>query len=93
MPAVGLFVVNAQELGEVGRADGKLGGYLRQRLRQPTVAGKVLVGLILGPSLRNLLQWPMFNAPHLGETISHLAELGVLLLMLIAGLDEVVHCP
>jgi Kef-type K+ transport system membrane component KefB len=27
----------------------KLGGYLSQRLRQPTVAGKVLMGLILGP--------------------------------------------
>jgi len=65
----------------------KLGGYLSQRLRQPTVAGKVLMGLILGPSLLNLLQWPMFTDPHLGETISHLAELGVLLLMFIAGLE------
>jgi Kef-type K+ transport system membrane component KefB len=65
----------------------KLGGYLSQRLRQPTVAGKVLIGLILGPSLLGLLQWPMFTDPHLGETISHLAELGVLLLMFIAGLE------
>jgi Kef-type K+ transport system membrane component KefB len=68
-------------------AAAKLGGYLSQRLRQPTVAGKVLVGLILGPSLLSLLQWPMFTDPHLGETISHLAELGVLLLMFIAGLE------
>jgi Kef-type K+ transport system membrane component KefB len=29
----------------------------------------------------------MFTDPHLGETISHLAELGVLLLMFIAGLE------
>ena len=64
-----------------------LGGYLSQRLRQPAVAGKVLVGLILGPSLLNFLQWPMFTDPHLGETITHLAELGVLLLMFIAGLE------
>ena len=59
----------------------KLGGYLSQRVRQPTVAGKVLVGLILGPSLLNFLQWPIFTDPHLGETIAYLAELGVLLLM------------
>jgi Kef-type K+ transport system membrane component KefB len=68
-------------------AAAKLGGYLSQRLRQPTIAGKVLVGLILGPSVLNFLQWPMFTDPHLGETISHLAELGVLLLMFIAGLE------
>ena len=68
-------------------AAAKLGGYLSQRLRQPTVAGKVLIGLILGPSLLHFLQWPMFTDPHLGETITHLAELGVLLLMFIAGLE------
>jgi Kef-type K+ transport system membrane component KefB len=56
-------------------------------LGQPTVAGKVLVGLILGPSLLNFLQWPMFTSPHLGESITYLAELGVLLLMFIAGLE------
>jgi Kef-type K+ transport system membrane component KefB len=65
----------------------KIGGYLSYRLRQPTVAGKVLVGLILGPSVLNFLQWPMFTDPHLSETITHLAELGILLLMFIAGLD------
>jgi Kef-type K+ transport system membrane component KefB len=65
----------------------KLGGYLSYRLRQPPVAGKVLAGLILGPSLLNFLQWPMFTDPHLGESIVYLAELGVLLLMFIAGLN------
>jgi Kef-type K+ transport system membrane component KefB len=68
-------------------AAAKLAGYLSQRLQQPTVAGKVLIGLILGPSLLNFLQWPMFTDPHLSGTISHLAELGVLLLMFIAGLE------
>ncbi|NIV36029.1 MAG: cation:proton antiporter, partial [Anaerolineae bacterium] len=47
-------------------AAAKLGGYLSQRLRQPTVAGKVLIGLILGPTLLNFLQWPLFSDPHLG---------------------------
>ena len=51
-------------------AAAKLGGYLSQRLGQPTVAGKVLVGLILGPSLLNFLHWPMFTDPSLGATIS-----------------------
>jgi len=68
-------------------AAAKLGGYLSHRLGQPTVAGKVLAGLILGPSVLNFLQWPMFTAPHLGESIVYLAELGVLLLMFTAGLN------
>jgi Kef-type K+ transport system membrane component KefB len=68
-------------------AAAKLGGYLSYRLGQPTVAGKVLAGLILGPSVLNFLQWPMFTDPHLGESIVYLAELGVLLLMFTAGLN------
>jgi Kef-type K+ transport system membrane component KefB len=68
-------------------AAAKLGGYLSQRLGQPAVAGKVLAGLILGPSVLNFLQWPMFTDPHLGESIVYLAELGVLLLMFTAGLN------
>jgi len=65
----------------------KIGGYLSYRLGQPAVAGEVLAGLILGPSVLDLLGWPVFSDQHLGESITHLAELGVLLLMFIAGLD------
>ena len=36
-------------------AAAKIGGYLSYRLRQPAVAGEVLVGLILGPSVPSLL--------------------------------------
>ena len=68
-------------------AAAKLGGYLSHRLGQPTVVGKVLAGLILGPSVLNFLQWPIFTDPHLGESIVYLAELGVLLLMFTAGLN------
>jgi Kef-type K+ transport system membrane component KefB len=68
-------------------AAAKFGGYLSLRLRQPAVVGKVLAGLILGPLLLNLLRWPFFTDPHLEETIAHLAELGVLLLMFVAGLE------
>lgn len=65
----------------------KLGGYLSYKLGQPSVLGELLVGIILGPTLLDFLHWPYFTDEHLAETITHLAELGVLLLMFIAGLD------
>jgi Kef-type K+ transport system membrane component KefB len=65
----------------------KVGGYLSSKLGQPAVAGEVLAGLILGPSVLNFLHWPAFTDEYLGETIAYLAELGVLLLLFIAGLD------
>ena len=64
-----------------------VGGYLSSELGQPAVAGEVLVGLILGPSVLNFLHWPVFTTDHLGEMITYPAELGVLLLLIIAGLD------
>ena len=65
----------------------KAGGYLSYRLGQPTVSGEVLAGLILGPSLLNMLNWPFFTDAHLADSISHLAEFGVLILMFLAGLE------
>jgi len=65
----------------------KSAGYLSTRLGQPAVLGEILAGLVLGPTVLNMLQWPIFSDPHLGETLSHLAHLGVLLLMFIAGLE------
>jgi Kef-type K+ transport system membrane component KefB len=56
-------------------------------LGQPSVLGELLVGIVIGPSVLNVLHWDYFSDPHLHETISHLAELGVLLLMFLAGLD------
>lgn len=64
----------------------KVGGYLSSRLGQPAVTGELVTGLILGPSVLDFFQWPTFTDPHLGESITHLAEVGVLLLMFIAGL-------
>jgi Kef-type K+ transport system membrane component KefB len=49
--------------------------------------GELAVGLLLGPSLLDLFHWAPFTDKHLEETIAHLAELGVLFLMFIAGLD------
>ncbi len=65
----------------------KLGGYVSYKLNQPSVLGELIVGIILGPSVLNFLHWPYFSDEHLAESISHLAEVGVLLLMFIAGLD------
>jgi len=68
-------------------AAAKAGSYLSLRLGQPAVAGKVLAGLLLGPSVLNFFNLPILTDPHLEESIVHLAELGVLLLMFIAGLE------
>ena len=65
----------------------KIGGYLAYKIGLPSVSGEVLAGLILGPTLLNMVGWSFFTDKHLGESIAHLAELGVLLLMFIAGLE------
>jgi Kef-type K+ transport system membrane component KefB len=69
----------------------KAGGWLANRLRQPAVMGELLVGLLLGPSLFDLMGWPMLanaHEPHLlTETVFQLAELGVVCLMFLAGLE------
>jgi Kef-type K+ transport system membrane component KefB len=69
----------------------KAGGWLANRFRQPAVLGELLAGVLLGPSLLNLLGWPILanpEAPHLlSETVYELAELGVICLMFLAGLE------
>ena len=65
----------------------KLAGYLSTLLRQPSVLGELIVGLLIGPSLLNVLHLPIFSDHLLGEVIHLLAELGVLLLMFVAGLE------
>lgn len=65
----------------------KLAGYLSYRIGQPSVLGELIVGIILGPSVLNLFHQPVFSDMHLEVTIHHLAEIGVLLLMFLAGLD------
>ncbi len=57
----------------------KLAGQLSIRLGQPSVLGKIIVGIILGPAL---LGWV-----HDTEMISIFSQIGVLLLMFLAGLE------
>jgi Kef-type K+ transport system membrane component KefB len=65
----------------------KAAGYISRLLGQPPVLGELLIGIVLGPSVLNLLGWSVFTDTHLGETVQHFAELGVLLLMFSAGLE------
>jgi Kef-type K+ transport system membrane component KefB len=65
----------------------KAGGYLSYRIGMPAVAGEVLAGLILGPTVLGFLHWPVFADGHMAETVTLLAEVGVLFLMFIAGLE------
>ena len=48
----------------------KAAGYLATRLGQPSVLGELLVGVLLGPSLLDILHLPFINSDSLGATIS-----------------------
>ncbi|MBI4277206.1 MAG: cation:proton antiporter [Armatimonadetes bacterium] len=68
-------------------AAAKAAGWASLRLGQPAVLGEILAGVLLGPSLLNVLEWPLFRGAGLGPVVAHLANLGVLFLMFIAGLE------
>ncbi|BFH67440.1 MAG: cation:proton antiporter [Paenibacillus dendritiformis] len=57
----------------------KLAGDLTVRLGQPSVLGKLIIGIIVGPAV---LGW-VTN----GDIVRDMAEVGVILLMFIAGLE------
>ena len=65
----------------------KTAGYLSTRIGQPAVLGQLVAGLILGPTVLDLFSQPIFTDPHLEETITLLAELGVVFLMFVTGLE------
>lgn len=65
----------------------KAAGLLSTRLGQPAVLGELLVGLILGPTAIDLLSRPPFDSPYLAASLADLAQLGVIFLMFIAGLE------
>ncbi len=78
-------------------AAAKLAGAAANRIGQPAVFGEILAGLLLGPTLLNVLGWPMFApsaalagseaGPSLGAVVRDLADIGVILLMFIAGME------
>ena len=68
-------------------AAAKAAGWASLRIGQPAVLGEILAGVILGPSLLNVLEWPTFRGAELDVVVAHLANIGVIFLMFIAGLE------
>jgi Kef-type K+ transport system membrane component KefB len=54
-------------------------GELFERFKQPAMIGEIIAGIILGPSIFNLI--------HRTEDIKVISELGIFLLVIIAGLE------
>jgi Kef-type K+ transport system membrane component KefB len=54
-------------------------GEIFERYKQPSMIGEIIAGIILGPSLLNLI--------HRTEDIKVISELGIFLLVIIAGLE------
>jgi Kef-type K+ transport system membrane component KefB len=79
-------------------AAAKLAAAAANRIGQPAVFGEILAGLILGPTVLNILGWSIFADPvseaaagaihaPLLAIVQDLAEVGVILLMFVAGLE------
>lgn len=68
-------------------ATAKAGGYAATRLKQSAVLGELLVGLVLGPSLLDMFHIGPFAGGHTEDIILELAEVGVIFLMFVAGLE------
>ncbi|MER3467416.1 MAG: cation:proton antiporter, partial [Thermoflexus sp.] len=56
-------------------------------MRQPAILGELVAGLLLGPSLLNVFEWPLFHHQEFPWMVAVLGELGVILLMGLAGLE------
>jgi Kef-type K+ transport system membrane component KefB len=65
----------------------KLAGRASMKFGQPSVFGELMVGILLGPSLINLPGQPFITDSHIMEFVDHIGEIGVLLLMFLAGIE------
>lgn len=65
----------------------KVLGELATRLGQPAILGELFAGLLLGPSVLDILSLPVVRAEGLGEWVHLLGQVGVLWLMFAAGLE------
>ncbi len=87
-PSEFIFVVQIMLLITVGRGLGEI----MQRIGQPSVIGELLGGLLLGPSLLGWL-WPAAqsaifpSAPEQKAMIEGIAQFGILLLLLVTGME------
>lgn len=78
MLALGIILFTARIAGEIAR-----------KFDQPRVLGELIIGVILGPTLLNMLHSQALGLAdaHIDETIIEMAELGVMLLMFKVGLE------
>jgi Kef-type K+ transport system membrane component KefB len=67
-------------------ASAKLAGAFANRVGQPAVFGEIVAGLVLGPTVLDVLGWPVFHSDF-RPIVHDLAQLGVVLLMFVAGLE------
>ena len=87
-PSEFIFIVQIVLLITVGRGLGEI----MQRIGQPSVIGELLAGLLLGPSLFGWL-WPAAQsaifppAPEQKALIEGMAQFGILLLLLLTGME------
>lgn len=67
----------------------KAAGAISVRYGQPAVFGEILIGLLLGPTVIDLFHyWPFAgSAVALEHSIKDFSEIGVILLMFVAGLE------
>jgi len=60
-------------------AAARIGGYIATRFNQSNVLGQILAGIIIGPSV--------IGAVHSTEGLEFMSQIGVILLMFLAGLE------
>ena len=71
---------------------GRLLGELMFRIGQPTIIGQILAGILLGPTVLGSL-WPGADAflfpksPEQNAMINGISQLGILFLLLLAGME------
>jgi len=71
----------------------KIGGLLAAKLRQPPVFGELLMGILIGPSVAGWVSQQLGFSPLIdpttaaGDFISMLADVGIILLLFLAGLS------
>ena len=84
--AVNPFIPLMLALGIILLAS-RAGGAIARLLGQPRVLGQLIVGVILGPTVLDMLHWGILQGVDLQTTVKEFAELGVLLLMFNIGLE------
>jgi Kef-type K+ transport system membrane component KefB len=68
-------------------AAARASGLVAMRLGQPAVVGELIAGVILGPTAIDLFAADFLRSSDVEHTVSMLAQLGIIFLMFLAGLE------